>query len=766
VAEEPGMIVVGSHNHALVALSILIAAAAAYTALDLASRIRASAGWGRLAWLATAALAMGGGIWAMHFVAMLAYRMPRMQADYDVGLTLVSLLVPIVATGMSFGLMGLFGRRAMLLPAAGLLMGLGIVAMHYVGMAAMKMNAELRYDPYWVAASVLIAIGAASTALWLTTRTSDFPRRLAAALVMGVAISGMHYAAMAGATFVMHHGEPVPPARGGFDHPTLAVAVAAAAFLILFLALIAAMFDRRFAHLAEREAAALRQSEERFRQLYRRTPLPLYSLDRSGRVEQVSDACLDLIGYDRAECVGRPLVAFMTPSSARRAIREDWPALLRQGKVRDVEHRIVTRSGKVLDVVSSARLERDGEGGFLRVLGGLTDVTEHRRAEEALRQAQKIEAIGQLTGGIAHDFNNILAVVIGNLDLLRKRLPDDPKAGRLLDGAFEGARRGAALTQRLLAFARRQDLKPEPVDVPALVDGMADLLERSLGPMITVVTRFPLGLPRAHVDANQLELALLNLALNARDAMPAGGRLTITATGRQVTDTAADGLLPGSYLCLVLSDTGQGMDAPTLDRALEPFFTTKGLGKGTGLGLPMVQGLAAQSGGRLFLRSTVGEGTVAELWLPASAVPEPARRPAPAAAMAQVGRLTVLAVDDDPLVLMNTVAMLEDLGHAVLERPSASEALELLRSGQQVDLLITDQAMPGMTGLELARILRAEQPAVAVLIVSGYAPPAEPDADFPRLGKPFDQAALARAIALAVGAGYAPSLAVAQARPV
>jgi PAS domain S-box-containing protein len=747
--DEQAVMIVGTHNHALVVLSILLAIAASYTALDLASRVRVSRGWARLAWLATAALAMGGGIWAMHFVAMLAFRMPGMPVDYDVVLTLVSLVVAILATGTSFGVMSLAPRKRSLLPAAGLFMGLGIVAMHYLGMAAMTMPAELHYDRFWIIVSVLIAIGAATAALVLATRNSRVSERMAAALVMGAAVSGMHYAGIQAVTFTARPGMAMTHGSAGLNQVTLAIAVAAATFLILFLALVAAMFDRRFFLLAEREAMALRQSEERFRSLYKRTPLPLYSLDRFGRIEHVSDACLDLIGYRREEMAGRRLTEFMTEPSARQAVQQDWPVLLRQGKLQDAAYQIVTRTGTVLDVVCAARVERDDSGAFVRTLGGLTDVTEARRAEATLRQAQKIEAIGQLTGGVAHDFNNLLAIVIGNLDLLRKRLPDDPKAARLVDSALQGAQRGAALTQRLLAFARRQDLKPEAVDVPALVRGMADLLQRSLGPMVSVDTHFPPDLPLAHVDANQLELALLNLAVNARDAMPNGGRLSIRASERVVT-TDAEGLAAGRYLCLALADTGHGMDEQTLARAIDPFFTTKDVGKGTGMGLPMVQGLAAQSGGRLVLRSEPGRGTTAELWLPArpQAVANDRAEPAtdvPSARPAQA--LTILAVDDDALVLMNTAAMLEDLGHTVLERSSALEALALLRSGQSVDLLITDQAMPGMTGIQLARILRTEQPDLPVLIASGYMPLSQQDAEFPRLNKPFDQAMLARALA-------------------
>jgi CheY-like chemotaxis protein/two-component sensor histidine kinase len=323
-------------------------------------------------------------------------------------------------------------------------------------------------------------------------------------------------------------------------------------------------------------------------------------------------------------------------------------------------------------------------------------------------------------------------------------------ATRLLDNAVQGAQRGAALTQRMLAFARKQELKLEGVDVPALMRGITILLQRSLGPSIELATVFPPELPPALTDANQLEIALLNLALNARDAMPGGGRITIEATEETLAGGGAIALPAGSYVRLAVIDQGVGMDEATLARAAEPFFTTKGVGKGTGLGLPMVHGLAEQSGGRMKLSSRLGEGTRVEIWLPrADAVglrgaagltngdPNgPALRPC-----------VVLAVDDDSLVLTNTAAMLEDLGHKVLVAASGAEALALLAE-HAVDLVITDYAMPQMTGLELAREIEARRPGLGVVLATGYAelPPGDGE-DIPRLAKPYSQAELARLLA-------------------
>ncbi len=369
-------------------------------------------------------------------------------------------------------------------------------------------------------------------------------------------------------------------------------------------------------------------------------------------------------------------------------------------------------------------------------------------AETALRQAQKMESVGQLTGGIAHDFNNLLAAVLGNLELLAKRLPDDPRLRRYVDGAIEGARRGASLTQRMLAFSRRQELRLEAVDLSSLVRDMADLLVRSIGPAIRVETRFPVRLAPAHVDANQLESTLLNLVVNARDAMPGGGDIVIGGRAETVGPANPQGLSAGHYVVLVVSDTGEGMDATTLARATEPFFTTKVVGKGTGLGLAMVHGLAAQSGGTLRILSTPGQGTTVEVWLPVSEdVSGSASEPPPPPVMAVMPSLRVLLVDDDPLVLASTSAMLEDLGHVVSEVDSAQRALEVLRAGKPVDIVITDQMMPGMTGLELASEIDGLRPGLPMLLASGFAELSEVEAvRLPRLSKPFSQATLAHAI--------------------
>ena len=379
-----------------------------------------------------------------------------------------------------------------------------------------------------------------------------------------------------------------------------------------------------------------------------------------------------------------------------------------------------------------------------------------REREAALAQVhemRKVESLGQLTGGVAHDFNNLLMAVLGNLELVRKFLPSDPKIRRLIDGAIQGAERGATLTKRMLAFARRQELKPETVDVPNLVDSMVEMLRRSLGPGIQIKTDFEIDLPPTRVDPNQLELALLNLALNARDAMPLGGRLTISAHRERIAAGDVPGLQPGDYVCIAERDTGEGMDEVTLKRATEPFFTTKGAGRGTGLGLSMVDGLVAQSGGAMRITSQQGAGSTVELWLPVAEA-EAIERPRPVAPQrVQESRCCrVLVIDDDPIVLAGTAAMLEDLGHTATEVDSAEQGLKILQSDASIDLVITDHAMPGMTGTELAKRIRRKWPELPVIIATGYAElPGELDPSVPRLSKPYRQQDLAAVVAQLVG---------------
>ncbi len=394
----------------------------------------------------------------------------------------------------------------------------------------------------------------------------------------------------------------------------------------------------------------------------------------------------------------------------------------------------------------------DGRGHRIGAYQLVHDVTDRLRreselaqAQEALRQSQKMDAMGQLTGGVAHDFNNLLMPIIGSLDMLQRKGVGDARSQRMIDGALQSAERAKTLVQRLLAFARRQPLQPQAVDVGALVHGMADLLESTVGPRIEINLDVPSDLPAAIADANQLEMALLNLAVNARDAMPDGGILTVALAADQLQHSHGIDLRPGAYLRLCVSDTGIGMDEEIRAHATEPFFSTKGIGRGTGLGLSMVHGLAAQLGGALTIESEPGEGTTIKIWLPvaetrslaAARVTDPEAGP---------GSGTVLLVDDEMLVRASTAEMLSDLGYRVIEVESARDALRRLDEEVSVDILVTDHLMPGMTGTELAAAVRQRRPGLPVLLISGYAEADGIGPDLARLTKPFRQAELGSAI--------------------
>ena len=363
---------------------------------------------------------------------------------------------------------------------------------------------------------------------------------------------------------------------------------------------------------------------------------------------------------------------------------------------------------------------------------------EREQALAQVHEMQKLDSLGQLTGGLAHDFNNLLMAILGNLEMLTRRINGDDGARRLIDGASRAAERGAALTKRLLAFARRQELRPEAVNVARLIDDMSDLLRRTLGPTIELASEFPGDLALVHVDPNQLELAILNLSLNARDAMPQGGKLAISAAVESVQRANQHELAPGDFVRIKVGDTGLGMDEETLKRAAEPFFTTKGLGKGTGLGLSSVYGLAKQSGGAIAISSAVGSGTIVELWLPIAAAAAPHMASTAKADCTASRACSILLVDDDPMVAETTVSMLEVLGHRVTVASSAGRALEMLGADSEVDLVITDYAMPGMTGKELAQRIRETRPGLPVVLASGYTDlAAQDDSGLPRLDKPY-----------------------------
>lgn len=490
---------------------------------------------------------------------------------------------------------------------------------------------------------------------------------------------------------------------------------------------------------------ALRDSEERFRLLVQGvTDYAIYMLDPDGRVTSWNAGAERFKGYASDEIIGEHFSRFYQPDDRAAGLPEDTlRAAIEAGRF-EAEGWRVRKDGTRFWASVVVDTIRDEDGRLLGFTKITRDLTERKEAQEALDnsreqffQAQKMEAIGQLTGGVAHDFNNILAAILGSLDLAKRRLADSQDSSRFLENAIHAAKRGATLTQRMLAFARKQELTIEPVDLLQSVRETVELLDRAIGAGVRIRTALPLKLPAVMADRAQLELALINLVVNARDAMPEGGDVVIGA------EAVRDG--ERSIIRLSVSDQGEGMDARTLARAVEPFFTTKGVGKGTGLGLSMVQGMVEQCGGHLELNSSPGEGTRVEICLPAAE--SAAKGTAPPTAAPRTRPLRVLAVDDDPIILLNTATVLADMGHDVLQAHSGEEALALLED-HEVDILLTDYAMPRMNGGELAeRALQANSD-LRVIVASGYADlPDGKTLDVPRLSKPFTDSELAEALA-------------------
>jgi PAS domain S-box-containing protein len=526
-----------------------------------------------------------------------------------------------------------------------------------------------------------------------------------------------------------------------------------------------------------RERLLRERQNARYYAIVDSAPDAIITIDDSRKIRWVNGAVDDVLGYSHSELLEQKIDILLEPENvllpilAKTRGREARTAVPVVGRYRDgktghfdvsighwrADQRdfVTTIWRDVTERVIADAALRDARDALQQANQELESRVEQRTRERetALRQlheSQKMESIGQLTGGVAHDFNNLLAVILGSLGLLKKAVPNDPRVSRFLDRAIQGAERGATLTTRLLAFARRQELKVELVTLQKLIPEMLDFLRHSVGPNIDIHTNISPDINAIEVDANQLELALINLAVNARDAMPEGGLLTITCHNED--DGKRVGIARDTFVCIAVTDTGEGMNEETLAHAQEPFFTTKGVGKGTGLGLSMVHGFIAQSGGTMRLKSELGKGTTVTLCLPRAR--ENLTAPVANIELSELAKpknLRVLLVDDDILVSMGAADMLLDLGHSVTEAQSGSHALRLLESDSPFDVVVTDYAMPGMNGFELAQRIKERNSRLPVILATGYAElPANRSIEFERLSKPYTAKDLAAAIEKAV----------------
>jgi signal transduction histidine kinase len=529
-----------------------------------------------------------------------------------------------------------------------------------------------------------------------------------------------------------------------------------------------ALLDANLRVNAERLRAEqeLRRAEQRQAAIIQSLPMVLYlePYGSSRRTPNFLSGDIEAItGVSYEELSANPKLWF------ERLHPDDRASVIEALKVRSgtgrlsIEYRWQCADGSYKHFLDQAVLLRDPDGRAIEFAGTITDISEQRSLESQLIQAQKMDAIGKLTGGIAHDFNNLLAAVIGGLALLEKRTSLAEDQRKILSMTKRAAEQGTELVRRLLAFARRQKLEPQPVNLVALQESVRDLIVHTLGGLVEIDWRAGKGVWHAFADQAQLELALVNLIINARDAMPAGGKVTISMENRELPASNWAGLPAGDYVLVSVADTGTGIAPADLEKVMEPFFTTKEVGKGSGLGLSMVYGFAKQSNGAFRLESEVGKGTTAELWLPRAPDSDRRRRSAPKEEPPPPisRKLRILLVDDHAEVRTTTAAVLGDMGHDVVEASNGAEALEALRTRDcDFDVMVSDYAMPHLSGTEFVREARRLCPGVPALIITGYAQ-AETISDRPEgveiLLKPFTpqklEAALSRASGLAVVAG-------------
>lgn len=497
--------------------------------------------------------------------------------------------------------------------------------------------------------------------------------------------------------------------------------------------------------------AQLRASEERFRTLSQIVPVGIFETDADGRYVHVNKHWCNIAGLAAHDALGDGWSKAIHPEDRERVFNE-WNLAATERKPFSMQYRFRGPDGRVTHVIGQAAEKTDLNQNVTGYVGSITDITTHKELEEQLLQAQKMEAVGQLTGGVAHDFNNLLAVIQGNAEFLADQLgTDDAMAQAIL----RASTRGAELTQRLLAFSRRQPLRPKVIDLTQLVEDMRDLLIRTLGAPIEVKILSSADLSPTLADPGQVENVLLNLAINARDAMPDSGALTIECTNARIDDEyVADNpeAMAGDYVVLAVSDTGTGMSKEVIEHAFEPFFTTKDVGQGSGLGLSMIYGFAKQSGGHVAIYSEVGRGTTVKLYLPRAGQAKPADGSDDGDELPRGQGERLLVIEDDSDVRALTVRTLEELNYRVTDVDTAVAARECLADGEEIDLILSDVVLPGgISGPDFVEAALVFNPRFKVVFMSGYPAAAARrngllSSSHTLLTKPFERASLAAAV--------------------
>jgi two-component system, cell cycle sensor histidine kinase and response regulator CckA len=849
----------GSYDLRLVELSVVIAICASYAALDLAGRVTAAKSFARSIWLMGGATAMGLGIWSMHYIGMLAFKLP-VPVEYDWPTVVLSLIAAILASSVALFVVSRKKMGAWRAAAGSIPMGLGIAAMHYSGMEAMRLTAMCHYDAKLVALSVVLAIVISFVALCLAFLSREekqgmMARKIASAVVMGAAIPVMHYTGMAAASF-MPMNTP-PDLSHSVSITALGTAgIAMVTMVVLGIAILTSLFDRRYsaqtlelesaeqryrllferslagiirttldgpildcnqacarilgyssreelmaspvadhyfdpedrntfiaklkkekslsnyehclrrkdgspvwllasAHLVEGkdgvpavneetfiDITERKKAEETFRKAFDANPEPMtISSIAEGRYIDVNEAFLRVTGHAREEVINRTSqeLNFWEKPEAR---TELVTTLRTEGSVRNLEITYRTKSGEQRVALDSSEIIE--VGGQKCMISILRDMTEQKSLEKQLRQAQKMEAVGQLTGGIAHDFNNMLGVIIGYSEVVSERLAGNEPLQKKCEQITKAAQSAASLTRQLLAFSRQQVLEPKFLDLNSIVRNMEKMLRRLIGEDVSFSTGLGPTLGSIKADQGQIEQVIINLVVNARDAMPHGGKVRIETSAVELSGEYSKKhlpQLPGSYVRLTVSDTGVGMDAETQARIFEPFFTTKEVGKGTGLGLSTVYGVVRQFDGHIWVYSEPGQGTTFKIYLPRTSQAPAVTKSNNRLASTIRGTETILLVEDEEALRELTRSLLADQGYNVLEAARPERAVEIAKQYKDtIHLLLTDMVMPGMNGRVLADTLASVRPDMKVVFMSGYTGfnhAALTDAKVTLLSKPF-----------------------------